>query len=116
MTVTEALDLPFHTAKHDTSIGDWARGILRLQPVPTVAVEFVVSLPDEPLPPEVDPSFVMAVGKGVERSVEKTGLVGLRVTITEIQAPWVDSRRLSYELAVLVAMRAAIITYGVPSG
>ena len=114
ITVAEAFDLPFTLAKHDTSVGDWARGMLYVEPVPTAAVEFIVSLPEGPLPPDVSASFIAAVGNGVERSAQENGLVGLRVTLFEIEAHAVDSRNLSYEVAVSVAMRAAAKTQGIP--
>ncbi len=121
MTIAEAFDVPFRLINHAPGAERWARGMLRLEPIPTDTVEYAVALPDEP-PPEPYlhvsagdvSSYGAAVGVGVRRAAEEHHLTGVRVTLTQIEAHPVDSSSRAYETASFKAVCAAIETHGGP--
>ncbi len=120
-TIAEALDVPFHWINHAPGAERWARGMVRLEPIPTNTVEYAAAISDDFSPEpyfSVDAEDVLRYSEGVSRGVrsaaEKKDFIGVRVTLTQIEAHPVDSSRRAYETAAFRAVCAAAEAHGVP--
>ena len=107
-TIAETLYFPFRLVSPAPGVERWAAGLLRLDPISTPAVEFAA------VPADFAPAFAAAVGRGVLRSAEVNGLVGVCITLLRLETDPIDSKPSDYEMAGFQAIQAAIAAHGVP--
>ncbi len=115
-TVVEAFDFPFRWVRQNSDPTHYAVGTLRIEPTSRFAAEYAVALPDDALAPPVLPSFAEAAGKGVIAYALEHHVVGVRVTLTRIQAHDVDSSDYAFYQGAQRAMQEALRIHGVPAG
>ena len=115
-TVVEAFDFPFRWVRQNSDPTYYAVGTLRIEPTSRFAAEYAVALPDDALAPPVLPSFAVAAGKGIIAYAQEHHVVGVRVTLTRIQAHDVDSSDYAFYRGAQRAMQEALRIQGVPAG
>ena len=114
ITIAEAFDFPFRRiGQKNDGEAYYAAGALRIEPLATEAVEYTVDLPEEALAPPVQPSFFEAVGAGVQECAQDNEMVGLRVTLTAIEAHETDSSDRWFHGAAYSALEDALKAHGV---
>ncbi len=114
MTIAEAFDFSFRRiGQKNDGEPYYAVGSLRMEPLGTEAVEYTVDLPDAALVPPVMPSFLEAVGAGIKEYAQKNDIVGLRVTLTAIEANDSGSSDYWFHAAAQSALEDTITAHGV---
>lgn len=113
LTITEALDFPFCRIGQKNGEPYYAVGLLRMEPVSTEAVEYAVDLSEVAFVLPAPPSFAEAVGAGIKEYAAENGIVGLRVTLTAIEADDAGSSDYWFYHAAQSALEQAITAHGV---
>ena len=114
MTIAETFDIPFHQiGQKNDGEPYYAVGNLRMEPLPAGAVEYAVDLVEVALVPPAPPSFAEAVGAGIKAYTQEEDIVGLRVTLTAIEADAVGSSDYWFYHAAQSALEDAIKARGI---
>ena len=114
MMISKTFDFPFRRiGQKNDGEPYYAVGTLHLEPLPAEAVEYAVDLPDAAFAGPVMPSFAEAVGAGIKQCAQENKFVGLRVTLTAIEANETGSSDYWFHAAAHSALEDAIKAHGV---
>lgn len=113
MTITKPFDFPFRRiGQKNEGEPYYAVGTLRMEPLPTEAVEYAVDMPDAAFARPVMPSFAEAVGAGIKECAQENEIVGLRVTLIAIEANEIGSSDYWFHAAAHSTLEDAIKAHG----
>ncbi len=114
MTITQTFDFPFRRiGQKNDGEPYYAVGTLQMEPLAAEAIEYEVAVPEMTFIGPARPSFAEAVGAGIKEYAQENAIVGLRVTLTAIEANEVGSSDYWFQAAGYSALEDAIKAHGV---